>query len=95
MTQFLTGYLPKCNITTSSVYSVVYSIIRQYDAETLIDASREVRLEVNAEITKYLLLSCHHNGGQNHNIKIANRSFENVAKFTHFGYDSNISEFDS
>jgi hypothetical protein len=30
---------------------------------------------------KYMLLSCHQNTGQNHNIKIANRSFENVAQF--------------
>jgi hypothetical protein len=28
-----------------------------------------------------MLLSHHHNAGQNHNIKIDNRSFENVAKF--------------
>jgi hypothetical protein len=52
------------------------------NTETLIDASKEVGLEVNAEKTKYryLLLSRHQNAGQNHNIKIANRSFENVVQ---------------
>jgi hypothetical protein len=32
-----------------------------------------------------MLLSRHQNAGQNHNIKIANRSFENVAQFRYFG----------
>jgi hypothetical protein len=30
---------------------------------------------------KYMLMSHHQTTGQNHNIKTANRSFENVAKF--------------
>jgi hypothetical protein len=42
---------------------------------TLIDASKEVSLEVNTEKTKYTLLSHHQNAGQNHDIKIANKSF--------------------
>jgi hypothetical protein len=32
-----------------------------------------------------MLLSYHQNAGQNHNIKIGDRSFENVAQFKHFG----------
>jgi hypothetical protein len=48
------------------------------NAETLIDASKEVGLEVNAEKTKYMLLLRHQNAGQNHGIKIVNRCFENV-----------------
>jgi hypothetical protein len=32
-----------------------------------------------------MLLSRHQNAGQNHDIKIANRSFENVAQFKHLG----------
>jgi hypothetical protein len=51
------------------------------NTETLIDASKEVGLTVNTEKTKYMLLSRHQNGGQNHDIKIANRCFENVAQF--------------
>jgi hypothetical protein len=49
--------------------------------ETLIDDSKEAGLEVNAKKTKYMLLSRHQNPGQNHDIKIANRCFENVAQF--------------
>jgi hypothetical protein len=49
--------------------------------ETLIVASKEVRLEINVEKTKYMLLSHHQNVGQNQDIKITNRSFENVSHF--------------
>jgi hypothetical protein len=38
-----------------------------------------VGLEVNTDKTKYMFLSPHQNSGQNHDIKIANRFFENVA----------------
>jgi hypothetical protein len=50
------------------------------NTETLIDAIKGVGLEVNAEKTKYMLLSRHQNAGQNHDIKIVNRCFENVAQ---------------
>jgi ribosomal protein S2 len=53
--------------------------------ETLIDASKNVGLEVNAEKTKYMLLSYHWNAGQNRDIKIADRYFENVAQFRYLG----------
>jgi hypothetical protein len=32
-----------------------------------------------------MLLSRHQNGGQNHDIKIADRFFENVSQFTYLG----------
>jgi hypothetical protein len=40
--------------------------------ETLIDASEEVGLEVNVEVTKYMLVSHDQNAGQNLDIKIGN-----------------------
>jgi hypothetical protein len=39
------------------------------NTQTLIDASKEFVLEVNAEKTKYMLLSRHQNAGQNQDIK--------------------------
>jgi hypothetical protein len=46
--------------------------------------SKRVGLEVKAEKMGYVL-SCHQNAGQNHDIKIGNRCFENVAQFTLLG----------
>jgi F0F1-type ATP synthase alpha subunit len=53
--------------------------------EAVIDASKEVGLEVNTEKTMCVLMYHHQNAGQNHNIKTANRSFENVVKFKYLG----------
>jgi hypothetical protein len=55
------------------------------NTETLIHASKEVGLEINVEKTKYMLLSRHQNVGQNRDIKIAKRSFENVSQFKYLG----------
>jgi hypothetical protein len=55
------------------------------NSETLIDASKEVGLEINAEKTKYMLLSRHQNVDRNQDIKIANRSFENVSQLKYLG----------
>jgi hypothetical protein len=38
------------------------------NTETLIDASKEVGLEINIEKTKNMLLSCHQNAGQNQDL---------------------------
>jgi hypothetical protein len=54
------------------------------DTEVVIAASKEAGLDVNTKKTKYMV-SCQ-NAGQNHNINIAKRVFESVAKFR---YNSN------
>jgi hypothetical protein len=48
-------------------------------------ASRDIGLEINAEKTKYVIMSHHPNSGQNQNIRIANESFEKVTKFKYLG----------
>jgi hypothetical protein len=55
------------------------------NTEALLDANKEVGLEVHPEKTKYMLMSCHRKAGQKHSIKIVNRSFEGVAKFKYLG----------
>jgi hypothetical protein len=47
------------------------------NTQTLIDASKKDGLQINIKKTKYMLLS----RNQNHDIKIANKSFENAANF--------------
>jgi hypothetical protein len=55
------------------------------NTEALLDASTEVGLEVNPEKTKYMLMSRSQKVGQKRSIKIANSSFEDVAKFKYLG----------
>jgi hypothetical protein len=63
--------------------------IRYYkkNTETLIDSSKNVRLEVNVEKTLrlYMLLSRHQNAGQNHYMMVSNRCHDNVAQFRCLG----------
>jgi hypothetical protein len=51
------------------------------NTETLLEASRDVGLEISAEKTKYLIMSHY----QNQNIRIASESFENLAIFKYLG----------
>jgi hypothetical protein len=55
------------------------------NTETLHDTRKEVGLEVHAEKTKYMLLSHRQTAGENHDIRISNRSVENVTQFKYFG----------
>jgi hypothetical protein len=61
----------------------IYTI--KENTETHLGASRDVGLEIKAEKTKCMIMSRHQNSGQNQNIRIANESFENVAKFKYMG----------
>jgi hypothetical protein len=49
------------------------------------EASRDTGLEINAANTKDMIMSRYPNTGQNHNIRTANESLENVAKFKYLG----------
>jgi hypothetical protein len=62
---------------------------RKKKHELLIVASKEAALEVKEERTKSTSLSRHQNAGKNHDIKIGNRWFENVAQFRYLGMITN------
>jgi hypothetical protein len=73
-THQLLFYADDVNLLGDSVNTI------EENTETLLEAGRDIGLEINAE-TKYMIMSRHPNSGQNQNIRIANESFENVAKF--------------
>jgi hypothetical protein len=50
------------------------------NTEALLDTSKKVCLEVNADKTKYVFIY-HRTTGQNHYIKVTNKFSENVATF--------------
>ena len=51
-------------------------------------ASKETGLEVNADKTKYMVMSRGQNAGQSHSMKTDNSSFERVEDFKHLGTTS-------
>jgi hypothetical protein len=54
-------------------------------AKALLDASKEVGLEVNPEETKCMLVSRYQETAQEHSIQMENRPFEDVAKVKYLG----------
>ena len=58
-----------------------YTILKHTDA---LFGVKEVP-EVNTEKPQHMLMSCEQNAQQNNNINTANKSSENMAKFTYFG----------
>jgi hypothetical protein len=62
---------------------ILYAINK--NTEAIVVASKEIGLEVNAEKTKYMVMSRNQNAGQNHNIKVGNKFFERVEQFKYMG----------
>ena len=51
----------------------------------MVVARKEIGLEVNADKTKYMVMSRDQNAGRSHNIKIYNSFFERVKEFKYLG----------
>jgi hypothetical protein len=47
--------------------------------------SHKSHLQVNTEVTKYVVTSRQQNAGQNHNVLIVNKAFKNETKFKYLG----------
>jgi hypothetical protein len=67
------------NILGGSIHTI------KENTEALIVANKEMGLEVNADKTKYRVMSCDRNAGRSYNTKIGNRSFEMVEEFKYMG----------
>jgi hypothetical protein len=55
------------------------------NTENLVITSKGIGLEVNAEKTKYMVMSRDQNAGQNGYIQIGNKLFETVEQFKYLG----------
>jgi hypothetical protein len=66
-THQLLVYSVNINILGGSVHAI------KKNTEALVVASKEIGLQVNAEKTKYMVMSRNQNAGKNHNIKLDNK----------------------
>jgi len=78
-THQLLAYADDVNILGGSVHTV------EENAEALVVATKEIGLEVNADKTKYTIMSRDQNAGRNHSMKIDNSSIERVEEFKYLG----------
>jgi len=53
--------------------------------KSLVAASKETGLEVNADKTKYMVMIRDQNARESHNINIYNSSFERIEEFKYLG----------
>jgi len=81
-THQLLVYADDVNILGGSVHTVKENV------KALIVASKETGLEVNADKTKYMVMSRNQNAGQSHSMKIDNSSFERVEELKYLGTTS-------
>ena len=78
-THQLLAYADDANILGGSIRAA------NENAEALVVAAKETGLEVNADKTKYMVMSRDQNAGRTHSVKIDNSYFERVDEFKYLG----------
>ena len=73
------GYVDDVNILGRSLHNT-----NEY-TDTLKFDNKETGLEVNADISKYMVMSRDQNARRSHNMKTDNRSFERMEEFIYLG----------
>ena len=72
-------YADDVNILGGRVHTV------QKNTATLVVAIKEIRLEVNTDKIRYMVMSQEQNARRSHKIKIDNSSFEMLEEFRYLG----------
>ena len=72
-------------LTPFPFFILCVSTVIKENAEALIMASKEIGLEVNVDITKYMVMSRDKIAGRSHTMKIDNRSYKMVEGFKYLG----------
>ena len=80
---FFLNSQPTFILVFSSVICTI--LVFPSNAEALVVATKETGLEVNADKTKYMIVSRDQNAGRSHNMKIDNASIERVEDFKYLG----------
>jgi hypothetical protein len=75
----LLAYADNVNILGESIHTV------KENAEALVVATKDIELEVNADKTKYMVMSRDQNAGQDDSVKTDNSSIERVEDFKYLG----------
>jgi len=78
-THQLLAYADDVNISGGNIRAV------KEKAEALVVAAKEIGLEVNADKTKYMVMTRDRNAGRGHSVKTDNSSFERVDEFKYLG----------
>jgi len=78
-THHFLAYADDVNILGGSVHTL------KENAEALVVATKESGLEVNADETKYMIMSRDQNAGRNHSMKVDNSSIARVEEFKYLG----------
>jgi len=78
-THQLLAYADNVNILGGSIHTL------KENPDALVAATREIGLEVNADKTKYMVMSRDQNAGRIHSLRIHNSTFERVEEFKYLG----------
>jgi hypothetical protein len=78
-THQLLAYADDVNILGGSIHAVKENV------EALVVATKEIQLEVNADKTKYMVMSRDRNAGWGHSVKIDNIYIERMEEFKYLG----------
>jgi len=73
------AYANDVNILGGSIH------VLKENADTLVAATREIGLEVNADKTKYMVMSREENAGRIHSVRIDNSTFDRVEELKYLG----------